>query len=108
MEDPTDYGAWPIKELRRFLMERGQDPGGIVEKGELVAKVREAAKKMASSLAPAAPPGYVYDPASGYWYGEASGLFWDAKSGGFYSAESGKWFSWDGARHEFMEWKQAA
>ncbi len=35
-----DYASWPIKELRRFLTERGQDPAGIVEKADLVARVR--------------------------------------------------------------------
>lgn len=37
--EEVDYGSWPIKELRRFLIERGQDPTGIVEKNDLVAKV---------------------------------------------------------------------
>ncbi|KIZ04688.1 hypothetical protein MNEG_3275 [Monoraphidium neglectum] len=41
----TDYASWPIKELRRFLQERGQDTAGIVEKGDLVARVREAAAR---------------------------------------------------------------
>ena len=34
-----DYCAWPIKELRRFLTERGKDPSSIVEKADLVAQV---------------------------------------------------------------------
>ena len=34
-----DYSSWPVKELRRFLVERRQDPTGIVEKADLVAKV---------------------------------------------------------------------
>ena len=37
--DAVDYARWPIKELRRFLTERGADPAGIVEKDDLVAKV---------------------------------------------------------------------
>ncbi len=34
-----DYSAWPVKELRRFLTERGKDSSGIVEKADLVAQV---------------------------------------------------------------------
>ena len=37
----TDCASWPVKELARFLKERGIDPTGIVEKAELVAKVKE-------------------------------------------------------------------
>lgn len=37
--EQVDYSAWPIKELRRFLTERGKDPSGIVEKADLVAQV---------------------------------------------------------------------
>ena len=33
------YADWPVKELRRFLTERGHDLAGIVDKVELVAKV---------------------------------------------------------------------
>lgn len=39
-QDADDYASWPVKELRRFLQERGMDLGGIVDKSELVAKVR--------------------------------------------------------------------
>lgn len=41
----VDYASWPIKELRRFLQERGQDTSGIVEKQDLVARVKEEAAK---------------------------------------------------------------
>ena len=44
-EPEVDYAAWPIKELRRFLTERGQDPAGIVEKADLVARVRVLSPK---------------------------------------------------------------
>lgn len=37
--EQVDYRTWPVKELRRFLTERGEDPSGIVEKNDLVAKV---------------------------------------------------------------------
>ena len=39
-QEADDYASWPVKELRRFLQERGADLGGIVDKSELVAKVR--------------------------------------------------------------------
>jgi CD2 antigen cytoplasmic tail-binding protein 2 len=35
----VDYSSWPVKELRRFLTERGVDSSSIVEKGELVNEV---------------------------------------------------------------------
>jgi len=37
--DGVDYSSWPVKELRRFLTERGADSSNIVEKGDLVAQV---------------------------------------------------------------------
>lgn len=37
----VEYGKWPVKELRRFLQERGVNVAGIVEKEELVSKVKE-------------------------------------------------------------------
>lgn len=37
----VEYGSWPVKELRRFLQERDVDVSGIVEKEELVSKVKE-------------------------------------------------------------------
>ncbi|GBF95150.1 hypothetical protein Rsub_07734 [Raphidocelis subcapitata] len=43
--DDDGYDSWPIKELRRFLQERGEDTAGIVEKADLVARVRAAAAK---------------------------------------------------------------
>jgi hypothetical protein len=35
----VDYSSWPVKELRRFLKERGVDSSSIVEKGDLVNQV---------------------------------------------------------------------
>lgn len=40
-EPEVDYSTWPIKELARFLRERGVDPIGLVEKSDMVAKVTE-------------------------------------------------------------------
>ena len=37
----TDFSAWPIRELVRFLSENGVDAAGIVEKGELVTRAGE-------------------------------------------------------------------
>ncbi|GAB4814666.1 hypothetical protein N2152v2_001712 [Parachlorella kessleri] len=103
--DGTDYDSWPIKELRRFLTERGQDAAGIIDKADLVTKVKEVAAAD-SAAAAEAPPGYAFDPASGYWYSSESGLYWDASSGGFYNGESGKWYSYDASKQEFVEWTQ--
>ena len=44
--DQTDYAAWPIKELRRFLIERGESAAGITEKAELVSKVQQLAAQV--------------------------------------------------------------
>ena len=38
--DEDTYAEWPVKELRRFLTERGRDTAGIVDKAELVAEAR--------------------------------------------------------------------
>ena len=48
--DEVDYSAWPVKELARFLKERGHDPTGIVEKADLVAKVKEVRRLEAPEL----------------------------------------------------------
>lgn len=41
--EQVDYATWPIKELRRFLTERGVDTVGVVEKADLVAQVTVSA-----------------------------------------------------------------
>ena len=38
----VDYSSWPVKELRRFLTERGVDSSSVVEKQELVGAVSAA------------------------------------------------------------------
>jgi len=111
-EDKTDYSSWPIKELRRFLEERGVDPSGIVEKGELVAKVLEAStrgnkgslgKAAAAAVHAQAPAGYAFDPSSGMWHSAESGMFWDSNTGGFYNPADGKWYSFS-AEGNWVEW----
>ena len=42
--DRVDYSSWPVKELRRFLTERGVDPSSIVEKNDLVSQARPRIK----------------------------------------------------------------
>ncbi len=37
--EEVDFSGWSIKDLRRYLEERGIDEAGAVEKEELVAKV---------------------------------------------------------------------
>ncbi|KAI3429814.1 hypothetical protein D9Q98_010127 [Chlorella vulgaris] len=101
--DATDYSSWPVKELRRFLAERGVDGAGIVDKTDLVAKVKQAA---AAGPEGAAPEGYIFDAATGYYLSADTGMYWDPASGGFYNGGDGKWYSWDGEKKEFVEWKQ--
>ena len=48
--EEVDYSAWPVKELARFLKERGHDPAGLVEKADLVAKVKEVRRLEESEL----------------------------------------------------------
>jgi OCRE domain len=75
-----------------------QDPAGIMEKGDLVARVEVAAATAAASNGTAAvPPGYVFDPKSKYYYSEQSQMFYDAASGGYFSQGDGNWYSWDGS-----------
>ncbi len=71
-----------------------QDAAGIIDKVDLVAKVRDAAAA-ASASAAQAPPGYAFDPSTGYWYSEDAGegfarpyigplgLFWQGCPGPF-------------------------
>lgn len=40
-EVEVDYSSWPVRELARFIKERGVESAGIVEKAELVSKVKE-------------------------------------------------------------------
>lgn len=99
--DETDYSSWPVKELRRFLTERGVDADGFVEKADLIARVKEVAAQGPEGEAPA---GYVFDPATGYFLNAETGMYWDAATGGFCS--NGKWFSWDADKQQFVEWQQ--
>ncbi|KXZ50512.1 hypothetical protein GPECTOR_16g687 [Gonium pectorale] len=117
--DHVDYGSWPVKELKRLLQERGVDPSGFVEKGDLIAKVREvvaAGGPAGGAVAGAAgagaggafeaPPGYVFDPNSGYFYSEEAGMYYDVNTGGYCQVSTGKWFYVDQASGNFVEWKQ--
>ena len=78
-----------------------QDPSGIVEKGDLVARVKAAADQGPEGEVPAAPPGYEFDAASGYFWSSASNLYYDAASGGYY--DGSKWYSYDAATQQFAE-----
>lgn len=57
---------------------------------------------------PAAPSGYVFDPASGFFFNREQGMYWDAASGGFYTPADGKWWSFDQATGQFQEMRAAA
>ncbi|GIL61778.1 hypothetical protein Vafri_16164 [Volvox africanus] len=116
--DTVDYAHWPIKELKRLLQERGVDPSGFVEKGDLVSKVKEVVDGVGpagggaggsgsgNQSAFVAPLGYVFDPTSGYFFSEESGMYYDTNTGGYCQAASGKWFYLDPLSGTFLEWKQ--
>lgn len=108
-----DFASWPIKELKRYLTENGVDVSGMVEKGEMVARAREAAARgplvngggAAPSPANAAsvPPGYdFHDPSTGYYWSSAAGMYFDPSTSGYYQPSMQKWFVFkDGT---FVEW----
>ena len=48
--EQVDYSAWPVKELARFLKERGEDASGFVEKADLVKRVAEVSKLWTSKI----------------------------------------------------------
>ena len=105
----ADYSSWPIKELHRFLQERGQDAAGIVDKSDLVAKVREVASRGpegADDPALQVPRGYSYDAGTGYYYSPETSMYYDASSGGFFSSQSQKWYAFSAESGEFIEWAQ--
>ena len=99
IQDTTDYSAWPIKELRRFLQERGQDVRGTVEKADLAAQAAAAAAQGPAGNAADAPAGFRFDPASGYHSNPDTGMYWDSTSGGFCDSSSGKWYTFDGQQY---------
>lgn len=98
-QEEVDYGSWPVKELRRFLTERGKDPTGVVDKSELVAMVRAAA---ADGPDGAVPAGYTRDSASGYYYSPDTGLYYDATSGCYYNSRESKWYRWDAGQGQYV------
>lgn len=105
VEDTTDYSSWPIKELRRFLQERGHDVTGTVEKADLVAQAVAAAAQGPEGNATDAPAGFHFDPASGYYSNPETGMYWDSTSSGFCDSSSGKWYTFDG--QQYVEWPTA-
>ena len=79
-----------------------QDASQIVEKDDLVARVRAVASQGPEGEEAAAPPGYVLDPTSGYYYSEAAGMYYDASSGGYYDGQ--RWYSFDVITQQFTGW----
>ena len=115
-EEGVAYSSWSIKELRKFLTDRAIDPTGIIEKRELVEKVKEASaagvtaqvptqKASGAAPPPRAPPGYSYDPSTQMWFSRESNMYWDSKSGGFYNPSDQLWYSYDATTHGWVEWK---
>ena len=107
-EPATDYSSWPVKELRRFLQERGRDISGTVEKADLVAQVTAAAASGPDGGNIEAPAGFQFDPSSGYFSNPETGMYWDSSSGAFCDGVSGKWYSLDASSRQYVEWPQAA
>ena len=105
-EEAINYSSWPIKELRRFLQERGHDVTGIVEKADLVSQVTAAAASGPEGPSTDAPAGFQFDPASGYFRSPESGMFWDSNSGAYCDASSGKWYVLDASSQQYVEWPQ--
>ena len=99
-QETTDYASWPVKELRRFLQERGHDVTGTVEKADLVAQAAAAEEPEGGPAV--APTGFQLDPASGYYSNPDTGMYWDSKSGGFCDSSSGRWYTFDG--QQYVEW----
>ena len=101
----VDYASWPIKELRRFLTERGEDSAGCTEKSELVAKVQKIADRgpEGADEAPVVPGGYMFDVGSSLYFSQESGMYYDPSTQGFFQPSEQKWYKFDG-RH-FVEWK---
>jgi len=83
-----------------------QDPTGIVEKGDLVSRVRAAAEVGPEGEPSSAPPGYTFDNASGYYWSSSAQLYYDAASGGYY--DGSKWYSYDNDSSAFVEWTASA
>ncbi|KAF5834258.1 hypothetical protein DUNSADRAFT_9170 [Dunaliella salina] len=102
--EEVDYSSWPIKELKRCLQERGVDASQIVEKNELIAKVREVASQpIGSNQTFDVPFGYVFDPESGCFYNPEAGMYFDNHSGLF--AAGGRWYVASG--DQFVEYTGA-
>ncbi|KAL0033088.1 hypothetical protein WJX79_002251 [Trebouxia sp. C0005] len=105
-EAEVDYQSWPIKELRRFLTERGLDCAGIIEKRELAEKVKQAASQGPEGQVSTVPVGYAFDPSSGYHYSADTQMYFDSNSGGYYSNSDSKWYLYNEATQQFQEWQQ--
>lgn len=108
-EENVDYASWPVKELRKFLIDRSQDATMLLEKSELVAAVEKLGSCCNSAAGTAAvgsvkarqavqvPVGFAYDPSSGYWCNNETGMYFDPGSGYYFHNE--KWYRWDGQQY---------
>ena len=104
-QEKVDYASWSIKELRKFLIDGGQDATTFVEKSELVAAVEKLGGNGINSAAAvgsfkaqqAVPVGFAFDSGSGYWYNNETGMYFDQGSGVYFHNE--KWYRWDGQRY---------
>mmetsp|Transcript_20691 Transcript_20691/g.57429 ORF Transcript_20691/g.57429 Transcript_20691/m.57429 type:complete len:501 (-) Transcript_20691:441-1943(-) len=92
----TDMSTLPVKELQKFLQDRGVDVTGVLEKAELVEKAKAVSQ---------VPEGYVYHAESGYYWGDQDSMYCEAISGGFYNPVTQKWFHRDPESGKFTPWQ---
>ena len=102
----VDYASWPVKELRRFLTERGEDSSGCTEKSELVVKVQLLADRgpEGADELPQLPAGYMFDIDSGMYCNEGTGQYFDPSTQGYYSTDDQKWYKYDPDTQRYAEW----
>jgi hypothetical protein len=98
----TDFGSWPIKEIKRFLSENGVDLSDSLEKGDLMSKARvlEARLAQQASAGAAVPAGYLFDEGSGYWLHAETGMYFDSNSGSYFDGTS--WSRYDEATGAYV------
>ena len=95
-----DFKDWPLKELRRFIEERGDDIRKYTDKDQLLERVVELANSGpagasdadAAAAAAVLPAGYALDPGTGYYWNGVEQLYYDTKTRMFGVPATGQWF----------------
>ena len=96
-QQQEDFSSWPVKDLKKFLEDKGIDSHMYVEKAELVAEAARAA--CLGQRSHPVPLGYSYDAESGYWYSSEQSMYFDQASGLYYRNE--RWYAWDSSHRKF-------